>query len=205
MEEDREHQDEESGENYAYACPEQTCTKAFTKSHFLEAHICRGNHAFPKIENSYDKVKLIWADQCMAVDGGHKLLIQSTSTISLPLNEGWALKSIKPSKRFTKNVKDYLILIYLDCKESGKRPNFDQLSKELKLSRNEDGAKTFTRDEWLSASQISSLFANFVKIGSTSAAKGDQDEDLQLVVRDLETLEFQSNISQLVSDIVSTC
>ncbi|CAC5370794.1 unnamed protein product [Mytilus coruscus] len=153
----------EMGENGSndglFACQDQSCTKVYTKPHFLEAHIVIGNHVYSTSENSYDSVKLIWAQQCEAVDRNHKVLIQSVSSIDMNVNEGWALKLNKPFKRFTKKVKDFLFDIYLKCESSGRRPNFDKLATELKTTRHEnDGTKMFTREEWLSPSQIRSLF-----------------------------------------------
>lgn len=58
-----------------FACPEQSCVKEYTHPRFLESHICRGNHVYSKNENSYDKVKKIWSEKCIAVDRQYKVLV----------------------------------------------------------------------------------------------------------------------------------
>lgn len=188
-----------------FACPEECCTKVYTLPRFLEAHIVRGDHEFTATENVYDKVKKIWSEKCIAVDREYKVLVQSVTPEESETNEGWALKTSKPAKRHTKNVKEYLYKIYLECDLSGKRPNFDNLSAELKTKRNENGVKMFSRDEWLAASQIRSLFANFVKLGSP-VVKSDiieNNEEINSVLREIETLEYHNDVSQLVTIIGS--
>ncbi|CAG2226809.1 unnamed protein product [Mytilus edulis] len=170
-----------------FACPDQSCTKVFTKPHFLEAHIVIGNHVYSTSENSYDSVKLIWAQQCGAVDREHKVLIQSVSSINMNVNEGWALKLNKPFKRFTKR----------------RRPNFDTLATELKTTRHEnDGTKMFTREEWLSSSQIRSLFANFVRLGAETSLKSEDTAVIENVLEEIDSLEYHNNMTELATDVV---
>ncbi|VDI55018.1 Hypothetical predicted protein [Mytilus galloprovincialis] len=183
-----------------FACPDQSCTKVFTKPHFLEAHIVIGNHVYSTSENSYDSVKLIWAQQCEAVDREHKVLIQSVSSINMNVNEGWALKLNKPFKRFTKKVKDFLFDIYVKCESSGRRPNFDTLATELKTTRHEnDGTKMFTREEWLSSSQIRSLFANFVRLGAETSLKSEDTAVIENVLEEIDSLEYHNNMTELAT------
>ncbi|XP_071161321.1 uncharacterized protein [Mytilus edulis] len=186
-----------------FACPDQSCTKVFTKPHFLEAHIVIGNHVYSTSENSYDSVKLIWAQQCEAVDREHKVLIQSVSSINMNVNEGWALKLNKPFKRFTKKVKDFLFDIYVKCESSGRRPNFDTLATELKTTRHEnDGTKMFTREEWLSSSQIRSLFANFVRLGAETSLKSEDTAVIENILEEIDSLEYHNNMTELATDVV---
>ncbi|CAG2213242.1 unnamed protein product [Mytilus edulis] len=189
-----------------FACPEQSCVKEYTHPRFLESHICRGNHVYSKNENSYDKVKKIWSEKCIAVDRQYKVLVKSVSSEVSETKEGWALKTSRPCKRFTKKVKDYLYNIYLNCGTTGKRPNFDRLSIELKMQRIENGTKMFSREEWLSPSQIRSLFANYVKLGSPVLIKPEiieDDEEIYNVLQEIETLEYHNGISELVTTIGS--
>lgn len=129
----------------------------------LEYHICAGNHVNCNNENNYDKVKVLWAEKCVAVDHNFKVLLKSTSNIKVSLSEGWALKVTKPQERFNVRVKEFLHSIYAHCNSTGKRPNFDMVAADLKTVRNVDGTKKFNKDEWLTPSQIRSLFANVVR------------------------------------------
>lgn len=77
------------------------------------------------------------------------------------------MKSIKTIKRSSSNVKNYIGSIFEYYETAGKRPNFEDISKELKTKRNEYGCKEFIEDEWLSPSQIRRLFANLVRKNTT--------------------------------------
>ena len=107
-----------------FACPEQSCTKVYRKQHLLEAHICIGKHAYAKDENSYDRVKKLWAEQCMAVDHNFKVMLKSVSTINVHVQEGWALKTSKPQKRFSSHVKEFLHSIYIQCNFNWEKAKF---------------------------------------------------------------------------------
>ncbi|CAC5420344.1 unnamed protein product [Mytilus coruscus] len=182
-----------------FVCPEQSYVKVYTHPPFLEAHICSGNHVYSENENSYDKVKKIWSEKCIAVDRQYKVLVQSVSSEVSQTREGWALKTTRHCKRFTKKVKDYLYKIYLNCSSTGKRPNFDRLSIELKMQRTENGTKMFSREEWLSPSQTRSVLANYVKLGSPTVVKSDiseDDDDIYHVLKEIETLEYHNKISE---------
>ena len=50
------------------------------------------------IENSYDKVKVVWSEKCVAVDQKFKVMLKSTSNIKVHLSEEWALKITKPQE-----------------------------------------------------------------------------------------------------------
>ena len=74
------------------------------------------------------------------------------------------------------------------------------------MKRTENGTKMFSRDEWLSHSQIRTLFANFVKLGSPVVVKSDtceDDEDIQNVLQEIQSLEYHSEMSHLFTDISS--
>jgi hypothetical protein len=187
-----------------FSCPDQCCTKVYTKVHFLERHLSLGNHSYSKNENQYDTVKQIWADQCIAVEREHKVLIKATapSTTLTTRHEGWALKSTKSTKRFTTNVKDYILSIYQYFETTGKRPNYENIAEELKTKKRDDGSKVFIQEEWLSPSQIRSLFSNFVGkntakpfIVLTMPDKETQnDEALQQAIADIDTLEYHADM-----------
>lgn len=108
-------------------------------------------------------MKVLWSEKCVAVDHNFKVLLKSTSNIKVSLSEGWTLKITKPQERFNVRVKEFLHSIYAHCNSTGKRPNFDMVAADLKTVRNVDGTKKFNKDEWLTPSQIRSLFANVVR------------------------------------------
>ncbi|CAC5383051.1 unnamed protein product [Mytilus coruscus] len=124
--------------------------------------------------------------------------------LDMNVNEGWALKLNKPFKRLTKKVKDFLFDIYSKCESSGRRPNFDKLATELKTTRQEnDGTKMFTREEWLSLSQIRSLFGNFVKLGAETSVKSEDTADvIENILEEINSLEYHNNMAELATDIV---
>lgn len=193
-----------------FACPEQNCTKVYTKVHLLDAHIAKGHHVFSNTQNGFDIVKKMWVQKCISVEREHKFVIQSASNVTTSfLNEGWALKSTRTSKRFSSKVKEYLKEIFIDCETSGKRPNFEKLAEELKTIRSDSGLKLFPVDDWLTPPQIRSLFASFVQKKSASnqvtitQISDIKDEDLQHAVEDIEALEHHSGLLHLAQNVTS--
>ncbi|CAC5425008.1 unnamed protein product [Mytilus coruscus] len=68
------------------------------------------------------------------------------------------------------------------------------------MQRTENGTKMFSREEWLSPSQILSLFANNVKLGSPVLIKSEiseDDEEIYSVLQEIETIEYHNEISEL--------
>lgn len=126
------------------------------------------------------------------------------------MQEGWALKTAKPQKRFSVGVKQYLLTLYETCNSTGRRPNFEHLSSELKVLRNTDGSKKFSQEEWLSPSQIRSLFAGFIRLGdkshgNVSVVKVEEikDAELQSVLEEIESAEIQAAALELTDDIIN--
>lgn len=83
-----------------------------------------------------------------------------------------------------------------------KRKESDPISKniaeELKTKRHDDSSKLFIQEEWLSPSQIRSLFSKFVRKNTTKASsqlamsekETQNDEAIQQAIADTDTLEY---------------
>ncbi|CAC5417198.1 unnamed protein product [Mytilus coruscus] len=98
---------------------------------------------------------------------------------------------------------------------TGKRPYYDDLCDRLRKQRTENGTKMFSPDEWLSVSQIKSLFAGFA---SKQHSRRDilhalhvvaleaevNDVELRNVLSEIENSEIQENMSLLTDKILST-
>ena len=126
---------------------------------------------------------------------------------------GYALNPVRTNKRFSLKVKDYLLNIYKVCEPTGKWPDNDVIAEELKPRRNSNGEKMFGQDDWLSSGQIRSLFSNFVRKNITlaksfNAAYSDlslqdskTDEDLQMNIAEIETLQHHTDMIQVAAAI----
>ncbi|CAC5423772.1 unnamed protein product [Mytilus coruscus] len=129
--------------------------------------------------------------------------------------EGWALKKTRKIVRFSPKIKIFLKNIYDEGERTGKRPYYDDLCDRLRKQRTENGTKMFSPDEWLSVSQIKSLFAGFA---SKQHSRRDiphalhvvalevevNDVELKNVLSEIENLEIQENMSLLTDKILST-
>ena len=179
-----------------FACPEQSCRKVYSRPHLLEYHICAGKHVYCNNENSYDKVKVLWSEKCVAVDHNFKVMLKSTS-----------------QKRFSVRVKEFLHSVYAHCNSTGKRANFDMVAADLKTLRNVDGTKKFNKDEWLTPSQMRSLFANFVRFGNRNQPECPlvkieniaeiKDDELQSTLEEMDSAEFHLAASDLSEDSIT--
>ncbi|CAG2249897.1 iolG [Mytilus edulis] len=77
----------------------------------------------------------------------------------------------------------------------------DQLNSRQQDMRN-DGTKMFTREEWLSSSQIRSLFANFVRLGAETSLKSEDTAVIENVLEVIDSLEYHNNMTELATDVV---
>ena len=75
-----------------------------------------------------------------------------TTTDVLP--QGWALRSSKKSIRISEAQRWYLESKFKVGQETGLKPDPMDVARDMRYARNQQGAKLFTVDEFLTAQQI---------------------------------------------------
>lgn len=87
------------------------------------------------------------------------------------------------------------------------------VAADLKTLRNVDGTKKFIKDEWLTPSQIKSLFANFVRFENRNQPECPlvkienlaeiKDDELQSTLEEMDSAEFHLAASDLSQDSIT--
>ena len=88
--------------------------------------------------------------------------LEQLLTQRILLRKDRALKTRHPTTRFSEKVKNYLQTICVSCEQTGSRPDFVELSEELRKVTSENGEKLFLRSEWFSPAQIRCYFTQFL-------------------------------------------
>ena len=182
----------------AYKCPEAECTMSFKTMGDLDIHVELGQHKYPspRLENEclYDKLKRDWVERFSSLTvresekrNTSQLKVVDPSSMSEeepPLPMGWALHHPKSGGRsFPKKVKEYLTAKYDLGEATGNKCNPQQVADDMRSSKLENGERRFSRDEWLTKSQIRGFFSRLTALRrkQTYARETTHDEDALLV------------------------
>ena len=113
---------------------------------------------------------------------------------------GWALQKPRGgNKRFSDNVRSYLTARF-DAGVTGRKADPGQVVNDMRKARNNDGARKFSREEWLTNTQIKSFFSRL------SAARRKQqtnldDSDEELLEEEHEYRK-KKNLQEEANDII---
>ena len=142
-----------------FECKEPGCSYVFTTFVELQDHIHFGEHVSTRAnqESIYDRLRRDWALKfaTMSIDSGQKLppteeLSHSPSGVSKPEARGWALQKPRVGgTRFSENVKSYLTARFDVGTQTGRKADPSQVAADMRTTRNADGSRRFSRDEWL--------------------------------------------------------
>ena len=113
--------------------------------------------------------------------------------------KGWALKSTKRGNRMGENVRSYLIEKFNEGALGGPKADANQVAKEMKVLRGEDGRLIFKSDEWRTAKQIARFFPRLSALqrrGEANDGQDDTDED------DLVAIENEDMIHSLSEAVI---
>ena len=142
-------------------------------------------------ESFYDRIRREWAKRFSTVNPVHaegstsgSSIRSSEETADTPpsdLSQGWALSKPRVSTRFSPKVKAYLNAKFELGEKTGLKADPNQVSADMRNTRDEENNRRFSREEWLSKNQIKSYFSRL----ASAKRKGQQTDD----VDDREELE----------------
>ena len=81
---------------------------------------------------------------------------------------GWALKKTK-SVHFTTKVCQFLLEVFLQGEDTGNKATAEDVAARMRSKRTAEGTKVFTKDEWLTSTQISSYFSRLAALNRSGA------------------------------------
>ena len=137
----------------------------------LQRHLDAGKHLLAlERESTYDVIKKKWAETCKSISGSYVEAAQPPTSASASVSHsqsedplstadmGWALKNTKKSVHFTTKVRQFLREVFLQGEDSGNKAAAEDVAARMRSVRTAEGTKVFTKDEWLTSTQISGYF-----------------------------------------------
>ena len=197
--------------NDLYNCTETHCNYTFSSFQDLEHHMDLGQHSrVVNNETVYDTIRREWARKC---DNINSKLASASSLVKemvegqTELQQGWALSKPRTGGvRFSPKVREYLIKKFDLGELTGNKADPLQVACDMRNSRNESGDRHFTREEWLTKTQVKGFFSRLAKLRKNGGAcKSRNDEELfdEDLVEDLEDdKEEKETREELINSIV---
>ena len=166
----------EEGESVIFGCPEEGCIKVYQSHSSLQRPWCRETPfgVGERVHVRRDKKK--WAETCKSISGSYmEATHPSTSgsaSVSLSQSEdtlptadmGWALKKTKKHVHFTTKARQFLREVFLQGEETGNKATVEDVAARMRSMRTTEGTKVFTKDEWLTFTQISRYFSRLAAL-----------------------------------------
>ena len=138
-----------------------------------------------------DKAKVLYHDKLVCEASALpfvKGLSHLCPTTTEVLPQGWALRSSKKSTRFREAQRCYLERKFKVGQETGLKLDPVDVARDMRYARNQQGAKIFTVDEFLTAQQIQSYFsrrASKLRHSRSEDPESEQDEDVMAAEEEL--------------------
>ena len=144
----------------------------------------------------YDRLRGDWALKfsTMSINSRQKLppseqLPKSPSGVCKFQASGWALQKPRGGgTRFSAKVKSYLTARFDVGTQTGRKSDPSQVTTDMKTTRNADGSRKFSRDEWLTKGQAQSFFSRLSAIskkrGVTRAENVESDDEGDLLLHE---------------------
>ena len=95
----------------------------------------------------------------------------ASASMSQAILPGWARKISKARKRFSQQVKDFLLAQFMIGANTGKKENPETVSRRLKSH--------FHRDDWLTTQQIASYFSRLALLQKSGTLPSKSWTDVQ--------------------------
>ena len=97
-----------------------------------------------------------------------------------PLTMGWALKTITKKTRFTQKQNEFLKQQFEIGEQSGRKADPNEVSKMMRSSRDELGARRFLPEEVLTGQQITGFFSRLAakkRLPPSTVNREESDEE----------------------------
>ena len=148
-----------------FECPESGCRRSFPSVSDLELHLDLGKHEKLLLqENFYDRLRRDWAARYNSVieplAGTQMTTCRSQRDNMDGMNMGWALhKPRTGTVRFPTAIKQYLTQKFDLGETTGHKADPGEVVIEIRNARSENNEKMFSRDDWLTKTQIRNFFS----------------------------------------------
>ena len=194
-----------------FECSEPGCVKSFQTFSELESHLDVANHCVKEerpSETLYDKLRRDWVDRFttsvnVTENEPSEPNIHQSENVSIPALHtvimGWALHRPRAgSIRLTDKVKKYLTAKFDLGEQSGLKADPQQVSNDMRKTRDEQNRRLFERDEWLTKSQVQGFFSRLAASRRRQQAHSEIEhnpKELFLEEKEAERQQLMAHIS----------
>ena len=194
-----------------FECSVLGCVEVFETFSQLELHLDVGKHTVSRL-SQYDTIKRDWALKFSSIDTAGTECSSCSSFSSTPvtppgdtsphtsLQTGWAVSKPRSNVRFSEKVKEYLTIRFTLGERTGRKADSAQVAVDMRNAKNESNERLFTREEWLTKSQVQSFFSRLAamrrKDQGVIGMLLDQDEDVQCVQENSERQDLVDKVNK---------
>lgn len=192
--------------NELFSCPNVGCIKVYQRHSALENHLFYGKCVFPPVRESLmDKAKVLYHNKLLS-EAGAPPSVEGIShqcpTITELLPQGWALRSARKAARFSEAQRRYLESKFKVGQETGLKVDPANVAHDMRYARNQDGARLFSVDEFLTAQQIQSYFSRRAsKLRHAHQDEPESEQDAEDVMAAEDELAHQNARSVVLQEV----
>ncbi|CAB4022574.1 Hypothetical predicted protein [Paramuricea clavata] len=138
-------------DSYLFSCPEDSCIKSYMSHGHLQQQLMYGRQFSTKPEFPLlDRAKISYADPLEEERGGQSLITMSTEVGTTSVSEGWAGRDPKRTgHQFSAKQRTFLENKFNNGVKTGVKANPDNVSKEMRQLKDQNGKQVFTVVEFL--------------------------------------------------------
>ena len=181
-----------------FSCPVEGCVYTFQRHSNLERHLHYDKCKYLEEKHTLlDKAKIRYFEKLEEGTSTQPLIpgsvVEEKRGQLLP--QGWALRSAKKSPRFSSKQKSYLDEKFRIGEETGNKADPEQVAKDMRHAKEEDGSRKFTSAEFLSPQQIKSYFSRAsAKLRQSGIPDDDDESDAQAAAEQDEYSAVRAHI-----------
>ena len=166
-------------ESHLFSRPEPWCVKRYQRFSSLQRHLNCGKHKRElEKETIFDRAATGYAER-LDKQSGCVPTLQAFQSAKSPrqhvLSMGWALKSAQTKRtRFNDKQKNYMTTKFNLGETTGFKANPADVAKAMMTTRDDNGDRMFTSEEFLTTQQVPSFFSH---LASKKRLPDVQDDD----------------------------
>ena len=203
-----------------FECSVLGCVEVFETFSQLELHLDVGKHTVSRL-SQYDAIKRDWALKFSSIDTAgiecSSCSLDSSTPLTSPvdtsphssLRTGWAVSKPRGSVRFSEKVKEYLTARFTLGERTGRKADPAQVAVDMRNAKNESNARLFTREQWLTKSQVQSFFSRLAamrrKDQGVIGISLDEEEDVQCVQENSKRQDLVDKVNEEIKVSYPIC
>jgi len=209
QEEDDDNDDGES-DSKLFTYPVEGCVKSFQRYTSLDRHLQCGKCQLQQEKLSVmDKSKLVYQEKLLSGNARQPAIpivsaqLDAEVPPTLASTQGWALKAVKKSVRFSRKQKEYLDEMFNYGQETGHKRDPNDVATEMRYAKDLSGNRRFEFNEFLSATQISSYFSR--KAAKLKKGTTEPDTNHEAIQETTQAAEEETNYHLARNAIIESC